>query len=203
MFLRIVSFPSLLLAVFFAFSGGSLAAPAPEEAKKMVETMANEAIATLSAPNRTPEQISETFHQILTDNFDIDGIARFVLGRYWRMASETQRAEYTPLFENYIVSIYADRFSNYSGETVSVNGAKVVGNDVIVSSLIRRANSSAPPVLVEWKISDSKDGKPRVEDVIIEQVSMSITQRSEFNSIIQNNGGSVEALLQRLRNRVR
>jgi len=174
------------------------AAVTPDAAKALVDGMASEAISALAAPDRTDAQIRETFHGILQQNFDFDGIAKFVLGRYWRTATPEQQTEYLKLFGDYIVGIYANRFSQYSGETLSVGNVRQDGDDAIVSTHINLTRNPQP-VAVDWKVTTGADGKPRVSDVIIEQVSMSITQRSEFASIIQSGGGQVEALLARLR----
>jgi phospholipid transport system substrate-binding protein len=48
-------------------------------------------------------------------------------------------------------------------------------------------------VRVDWRVRGGK-----VIDVIVEGVSMSVTQRSEFSSIIQRNGGDIEALITHL-----
>ena len=199
---RFALFFSFALTCIVGFGGVAHAIPAPEQAKKMIEGMANSAIATLSDPSRTSPQIREQFHAILSENFDIPWISRFVLGAYWRKATKEQQDEYIKLFEGYIVSIYADRFNNYSGETVTVTDAELIGNTVVVSSQINQATPGAPPISVKWKVSDGTDGTPRVRDVEIEMVSMSLTQRSEFKTIIQNNGGEIEALLDKLRNRI-
>jgi len=176
------------------------AAVTPDAAKALVDGMASEAISALAAPDRTDAQIRETFHGILQQNFDFDGIAKFVLGRYWRTATPEQQTEYLKLFGDYIVGIYANRFSQYSGETVSIGNVRPDGEDAIVSTRINLTRNPQP-VAVDWKVTTGADGKPRVTDVIIEQVSMSITQRSEFASIIQSGGGQVEALLARLRSK--
>ncbi len=174
------------------------AAVSPDAAKQLISGMASEAISTLAAPDRTDSQIRETFSGILQTNFDFDGIARFVLGRYGRTATPEQQAEYQTLFAKYIVGIYANRFKQYAGETVDVTGAKQDGENAIVSTRINLINNPQP-IAVDWKVTTGADGKPRVADVIIENVSMSITQRSEFASIIQNGGGKVDALLAQLR----
>lgn len=193
------------LAVLFLCAAAQpvlAAAPSEDAAKTLVSTMASDAIAALSAPDRSQAQIAEKFHAIFKQNFDINGISRFALGRFWRTAAPEQIADYQSLFESYVVGIYANRFKEYSGETVSVTGSRIDGNYVIVASNIN-LTGGAKPVLVEWKIGASdQDGRPLVEDVIIEQVSMSITQRSEFASIIQNGGGKIDTLIAQLRAKV-
>lgn len=177
------------------------ATPSEAAAKALIDGMASDAISVLSAPGRSETQVAAKFHAILKQNFNIDEISRFVLGRFWRTASPAQLADYQSLFEDYVVGIYANRFRQYSGETVSVIGSRVENGHVIVSSTIN-LTSGAKPVLVEWKVGDGPEGRPMVDDVIIEQVSMSITQRSEFSTIIQNGGGKVDVLISQLRNKV-
>lgn len=190
---------SLALGLVLSLGNGpAYAAVNPDAAKALISNMASDAISTLAAPDRTDAQISTKFHDILANNFDFQAIAKFVLGRYWRVTTPDQQSEYLKLFSDYIVGIYANRFKQYSGETVSVTNARPDGEDAIVSSRINLINNPQP-VAVDWRVTTGEDGKPRVSDVIIEQVSMSITQRSEFASIIQNGGGDIENLLKQLR----
>ena len=193
----------LFLSLFLILGLGQPALAAKElapeaAAKALIEGMATEAIEVLADKNRTPALIQTKFNALLSKGFDLNYIGRFVLARYWRNTTPAQQADYLKLFQDYIVGIYANRFAAYSGETLVVGDAKIDGDDVIVASRINRTNG-APPVAVDWRVQKSEDGQYRVIDVIIEQVSMGITQRSEFSSIIQNGGGRVEALLAQLR----
>ena len=87
------------------------------------------------------------FRELLREDFDVPGIARFVLGRYWNIATEEQRAEYVKLFEDYIAMAYATRLAEYTGETFKVTGSRPEADGAIVSSQIlapgrRRAGQS-------------------------------------------------------------
>lgn len=168
-------------------------------ARQLIEGMAQEAISVLGQKNTAT--IKQKFSDLLRSGFDIDGIARFTLGRYWRTATPEQQSEYSTLFANYIVGIYANRFQAYSGEELKVVAIKPDGDGYIVNSTI--AKPGAPSAIkVDWILSKGKDDMLRVRDVVIEGVSMGITQRSEFATIVQNNGGNVEALLNQLRTRL-
>lgn len=190
----------MLRRVFLTFFALVLAAPAlaGNKPEALIDGMAKEAISVLSASGRTDAQIKAKFHELLAEGFNLPTIGRFVLGRYWKEADAAQQAEYLKLFEDYVVGIYANRFKAYSGETLAVTGVKDVGDYTLVSSKIERP-AGGQPVVVDWKLAKVGNGKWQVEDVIIEQVSMSISQRSEFATIIQNGGGKIEALLAQLR----
>lgn len=177
------------------------AAKSTQASADFVQGLGDKAIATLADPKVSKEQAKAVFRDLLNQNFDINTISRFVLGRYWNLATDAQKKEYQTLFEQMIVEVYAERFSQYAGEKFKVGGAQASGeNDAVVSSQVLRPNGQ-PPVNVSWRVR-SKDGSSRIIDVIVENVSMSVTQRSEFASLIESNGGKFEALLEALRQRI-
>ena len=140
---------------------------------------------------------------MLVNDFDLDLLGKFALGpTAWKSATSAQRQEYQKLFEKLVVQIYNDRFSLYNGETWKVVDGKVEDDrDSYVSGLIIKQNASAKPVHVDWRVR-SKGGRQQVIDVIVEGVSMTVTQRSEFTAVIQKNGGDLDAFLKTLSDRV-
>ncbi|MCP5364553.1 MAG: ABC transporter substrate-binding protein [Hyphomicrobiales bacterium] len=172
-----------------------------QEARTFIEGLAEEAIGALTDPNAAREQRQQRARHLLNDNFALQTIGRFVLGRYWRVATPQEQKEYLDLFEQLIIVTYVDRFSQYSGEKLTVTGSSKTGGsgDVIVFSEISRPGGG--PVEVGWRVR-SRDGKMQIVDVYVERVSMGITQRDEFASIIQNNGGKVSSLLDEMRKRI-
>ncbi|MFV3128045.1 MlaC/ttg2D family ABC transporter substrate-binding protein [Niveispirillum sp. KHB5.9] len=172
----------------------------PQAAAGFVQSLGDKAIATLADPKVSKDQAKAVFRDLLNQNFDINTISRFVLGKYWNVASDAQKKEYQTLFEQMIVEVYAERFSQYAGEKFKVGSGQASGeNDAIVASQVLRPGGQ-PPVNVSWRVR-SKDGSYKIIDVIVENVSMSVTQRSEFASLIESNGGRFEALLNALRER--
>lgn len=144
------------------------------------------------------DQSAEQFRGILHSAFDVKYIARFVLGRNWNQADEAQRAEYNRLFEEMLLDMYQVRFQNYSGESLIVDGSKVVSDtDSIVYGKIQKTDGS-PPVNLEWRVRE-KDSSCKIIDMLVEGVSMSLTHRSEFNSIIQQKNQGINGLLQEMR----
>jgi len=187
------------LAAIAPAAGAEARALSPERAVLFVQQLSEHAIATMVDRSLAAEQRRRTLRLLLTAGFDLDAISRIVLGRYWRLATPAQRAEYRRLFEELVVAIYSHRFSRYSGETLSVTGAYLgKRNIVVVNSLLRGPRNGAQALVIDWLVRNTEAG-PRVVDVIVGGVSMAITQRSEFASIIRNNGGDVEGLLAELR----
>jgi phospholipid transport system substrate-binding protein len=177
----------LATAVFVLFTGVSSAYSAADTGPaEFVRTLGNEALGVIRA-DTPPAQKQVFFHQLLQQNFDLPGIARFVLGPHWRTASEPEKQEFLRLFEDYIVRVYSERFAQYRGETLRVTGSRADPEGAIVTSEILRPGG-APPIKVDWRLT-ARDGLYKISDVIIDGVSMGVTERSEIAAMIQRSGG--------------
>jgi phospholipid transport system substrate-binding protein len=182
------------LAVLVLVSGGSALATGPDE---FIRKTGERTFESLGIKDLSDEERARRFRDILHDTFDIEAIARFTLGRYWRVATDQQRKEYVDLFEEFIVQAYAFRFKDLEGHKFEITGSQSVSDkDTLVESQVVVPNNA--PVRVLWRVR-SKDDMMRIRDVVVEGVSMSVTQRDEFASVISNSGGKVEGLLRALR----
>jgi phospholipid transport system substrate-binding protein len=141
------------------------------------------------------------FRELFQANFDGPGIARFVLGRYWRSASQDEQQEFLSLFEDYVVFVYGTRFSSLNGETLKIRGSRAEESGVIVSTEMINPGSEAL-VKIDWRLV-TDNGVFKINDVVIEGISMMVTQRSEFASVIQRHGGKVSGLLSLMRERTK
>ena len=173
-----------------------------EPAQQWVGAFTNDGLALLRDRTASTEQQVARFRQLLDTYFAIDAIGRWVLGRYWRQATEQERQDYLALFEDFVVYGYVQRFSEYSGETIRiVNAADNADGSATVNSLVERRNSDQP-IRVDWRVSRSDDGAMRLTDVVIENVSLSQTYRADFAATLQQQGGDISGLLAVLRQRV-
>jgi phospholipid transport system substrate-binding protein len=189
-----------LLSCFFALIAlVSLAAPPPvnpADAVAFMNQLWDRAVILLN--NQTDAAIRmERFRELFRADFDGPGIAQFVLGRYWRSASSEEQQEFMKLFEDYIVFVYTARLSNFGGEIMKVCGSRSDGDGVIVSTDMVSTGRPAP-LRIDWRLV-SHNGSNKISDVIVESVSMAVTQRSEFAAVVQRNGGQVRGLLAQMR----
>ena len=167
--------------------------------RAFIGNLGNEGIQTLG-PNVPPAQRVARFRELFQSDFDVTGIGRFAIGRYWRAFSPEQQQEFLRLFSEYTVQAYADKLGQYGGARFQVTGSEPVGNEVVVNSQVLRTNGQ--PVQIDWHLIQEGDGY-KVDDVYVDRVSMKVTQRDEFAKIIQNNGGQPSALLAVLRQQLR
>lgn len=167
------------------------------DAQSFIQDMANRAIDFLGNDGMSADQKKTAFRKLLQDNFDMRTIGRFSLGRYWRVSTPEQRNEYQKLFEQMVIGVYSERFAEYKGQRFETRGFREDGpKDTLVNSFI--VPDQGPEIQVDWRVRN-KDGIYKVVDVIVEGVSMSVTQRSDFSSVIQRGGGDVSVLLAHLR----
>jgi phospholipid transport system substrate-binding protein len=171
-------------------------AAAAADPAALINDLGNRALEVLGK-NVSPSERDVRFRQLFDRDFDVPAIARFVLGRYWRIATPAQQQEFVRLFAVYTALAYSNRLAAYSGETLRVTGSRPESEGSIVSSEIVRTNG-APPTKVDWRLSWT-GGTYKITDVIVDGISMAVTQRSEFASVIQRHGGQVQGLLTLLR----
>jgi phospholipid transport system substrate-binding protein len=178
------------------------------EAGQFVADLGDKAIAAISSKSMDATQRQQTFRQLFLQGFDVQAIGRFVLGRYWRTTTDAEKDEFMRLFEDMVVNTYATRFSDYAGETFKPGETFRIltkrsegDNHAIVTTEIIRPTGGAP-IHVDWRVLKPQ-GQLKIVDVLIEGVSMSVTQQQEFASVIQRSGGQVEGLLTLLRERAK
>lgn len=148
----------------------------------------------------TDEQRAKAFREILTATFELRTIARFTLGRYWRAASSGQRKEYRRLFEDFLVLAYANRFRDLGGVKLRIASVRSINKrDQLVQSEVD-PGGGRPPIRIGWRVRETAQGL-RIVDVIVDGISMSITQRDQFAAAIRSSGGKIAGLLAMLRDK--
>ncbi len=176
-------------------------APAGHPAAEAVRTMAQEAMAVLSDTSLSAEQRAEGLRRLMARAIDIPPIARFVLGRYWRAASERQREAYVEAYADYILNAYTAKIGDgataverFDVVKTQAHGAK----DFLVYCIVARAGGE--PTHAIWRLRQ-RDGRYRIIDLMVEGISMVQTQRQEFVSMMRGYDGDVDKLIVMLKER--
>jgi phospholipid transport system substrate-binding protein len=195
---NLISSLFLLAGIILAGWTGPVTASAKADSPAgFIADLGDRAIRTLADTSVGDSRRHIQFRTLFLEGFDVRALSLYAIGRYWRKASKDERVEYQRLFTEFIVNTYASRFGQYSGEKLKVTGERAIkGKDTIVHSEILRPKGA--PVRVDWRVRMRKSGY-KVIDIIVEGVSMAITQREEFSTVIRRNGGSVEGLISELR----
>ncbi len=112
---------AMLLAVLFA---GQARAQGAQDAGRFLAELTDRAVDQLTEPGLSDDEQERRFRGLIGEGFDIPAIGRFVLGRYWRRASEAERATFLATFEDLIVHRFLPLFAEYSGDKISVGVAR-------------------------------------------------------------------------------
>ena len=130
---------------------------------------------------------------------DVDGIARFCLGRFWRTATPAQQQQFSQLFHAVLLNNITGKLGQFEGVTFKPTTTTQREGDSLVGTVIRRPNQQ--PNNVQWVVSQAT-GQPKIIDVIAEGTSLRLTQRSDYAAYITRNNNSVDALISAMRQQV-
>lgn len=135
--------------------------------------------------------------RIIEGAVDIEGVARFCLGRFWRQATPDQQKTYLALFHDFLVLNISVKLGDYQGVkfTILKTSTDTDGNQVVLTRIERPNNA---PASVAWPVVNAAT-TPRIVDVIAEGTSLRITQRSDYAAFLQSNGNNIDALLNAIR----
>jgi phospholipid transport system substrate-binding protein len=179
-----------------ALTAALLAAAGPRawaqgDPTSFVVTLGNQMAAIVNGPG-TLEQKKQRMEPLIEQAVDIDSIARFVLGRFWRTATPQQQARFVQLFHAVLINNIAGKIGEFQGVTFTPTTTTQREGETLVGTVIRRPNQQ--PNNVQWVVSN-ESGRPRIVDVVAEGTSLRLTQRSDYASYLARNGNSIDALL--------
>ena len=160
----------------------------------LIKEIVDEASAILSSSDPVESKIIK-LNDIAERNVDINGIGMYTLGKYRKTISEDQKIKYKKLFKSYFLKSFSSRLVDYSDPKISVISKKKINEKyTIVNTLLE----GSAEVKIDWRIYTKNPDRPIIRDLIVEGLSLARTQKEEFNSIIQNNDGNIEALFKSL-----
>lgn len=137
--------------------------------------------------------------QIIDGAVDVDAVARFCLGRFWRSASSQQQQNYTALFHQVLVNNITSKLGEYRGVSFIMGKAQMRDADAVVSTVVNRPNN--PPTNVDWIVTNPVS-TPKIIDVVAEGTSLRLTQRQDYASYLSHNNDNIDALINAMRQQV-
>jgi phospholipid transport system substrate-binding protein len=193
------------LALVFGLAllaAGAPVAPAlaAGEATAVVTDFGDHMLQMLNDPQVSPAERQKRFGALLDKDFDFATIGRFVLGRYWNTATDQEKREFAPVFRDYVVQSYSVRFGEFGGASFKVTGERPESQlSTMVSTTVMQKNNQTP-AKVDWRVTNVSG--PKITEVIVDGISMSLTHRQEFASLIERSGGGVGGLIAQLKAKI-
>ena len=168
-----------------------------QSASEFIDSVTNEASNILSSKLTDEEKIVQ-LKKIGENAVDIDGVGLYTLGKHRKTLSNDQKNQYKELFRNYFLKSFSGRLVGYSDAKIAVLSEEIKNEKytIVYTKLI--GTSDRPEVKIDWRVYTKDPEKPLIRDLIIEGLSLARTQKEEFNSIILNNDGNIQALFENL-----
>jgi len=180
---------SLIFFVLLLFSVKSFSV----EPDKFIQSITDEASKVL-VDNFSKDEKMEKLKAIALKSVDIKGIGLYSLGSHRKSLTDGQKEQYNELFKKYFLKSFASRLSDYTDPKINVISMEKLNDKYTIVSSILVATEKNPEVKINWRVYTKDPANPLIRDLIIEGLSLARTQKEEFNSVIQSNDGSVEAL---------
>ena len=168
------------------------------EPQQFVQNVVDQASDVLTK-SFTKEQKVEKLKALAKKTVDIKGIGYYSLGAHRKNLSDSKKKEYIEVFEKYFLKSFSSRLAEYSDPKINVDNQKKLNDKYTMVSSTLMSTDEKPEVKINWRIITKNPDNPLIIDVVIEGVSLAKVQKEEFNSIIQNNDGNIEALLKNLK----
>ena len=184
---------SLVIFLSFLLNNVSIA----KDPSDLINDIVDEAASVLKSSDPVESKIIK-LNDIAERSVDIDGIGMYALGKHKKTMSDEQKTKYKKLFKSYFLKSFSSRLVDYTDPKINVVSQKVINKKYTIVNSILEATSKRPQVKIDWRIYTKNPDKPLIRDLIVEGLSLARTQKEEFNSVIQNNDGDVNALFKNL-----
>ena len=185
----------LIFFLFFYFNSSKTFSIEPDI---FVQSTVNRASQILSKNISKEEKINQ-LKSIAKETVDIRGVGFYSLGSVRKNLNDSQKIQYSKLFEDYFLKSFSSRLAEYTNPEIEVNNKKVLNKNYTIVNSLLVGTSERPEVRIDWRVYTKDPESPLIRDLIIEGLSLARTQKEEFSSIIQSNNESIDALFDNLK----
>jgi phospholipid transport system substrate-binding protein len=190
----------LTLTLFFLFNCEIFAQnnPPQDMIRAFVQILGDQIIDVAKDKSLSDFQRKQKIINLIDKSTDSKWIARFVLGKNHKTANEEQKKQFMSMYREFMINTYGPKFNNYDGKKFTVNSVEKQSNFYLVKSEFIPKNSDVV-IFFDFRVKEN-EGSFSIVDFIAEGVSLIETQRSEFNSSINEEG--MDKFLENLKKRI-
>ena len=192
-----ISSKNIIIFIIFSlliFTTNSYGATSSE----FINNIAEKASKILSSKETNDLKIRQ-LTEIAQNSSDIDGIGLYMLGKHRKRLTEEQKNEYKEIFRTYFLKYFSNTLVEYKEARIVVISEEIKNAKYTIVKSKLLATSNRPEISIDWRVYTKDTTKPLIRDLVIEGVSLARAQKEEFNSIISNNNGDVNALIKNLK----
>lgn len=192
----------LLVATFLmSFTFNANAQVNAEKAEDFIKSTTAKGVEEIINANVSDAEKDKRFYDLLNGALDMDFIGQFVLGRNWRTATPTQRADFIKVYRDLNIKTWSKRFNEFKGKNFVFKGTSPSTSKGQVFVDTEVPMDQGAPAKVLWRVRE-KGNDYKIVDIVIEGVSLAQASRSEYTSFIKNNPGGLDALIKDLNDKL-
>lgn len=193
---------TILLSAFLLTAFSTSASVDAEKAENFVKKITKEGIEEIIDSNVSQTEKDKRFEKLFNEALDLKFIGQFVLGRYWRTASQSQKDEFIELYRQLNVKTWSKRFDEFKGKDFIFEGTSpsTSTNQIFVNSKVPMPQGK--PATVVWRVKQTGSNY-KIVDIIIENVSLAITARNEYTAFIKKSPTGIDGLIKDLKTKLK
>ncbi len=188
MLLKIKNIISFTLIIIFTSNYAFAQKPSD-----LIKEVVDEASRILSSSDPVEAKIIN-LNDLAENNVDINRIAKYTLGKHRKTISDEEINKYFKLYKKYFLKNFSSRLIDYTNPEIIIIDENVINENFTIVNTILEATSNNPELEISWRVITKNPSKPLILDLLIEGLSLAKAQKEEFNSIIKNNDGEINAL---------
>ena len=193
---------AIIFSTLLLFSAQANAAIDADKAEEFVKGVTKAGIEELINTDVSAAEKKERFTKLFNKDLDLDTIGKNVLGRYWRTATPQQRKEFIDVYRKLNIQTWSERFDDFKGKHFEFIGTEKSNSADQIFVVTQVPMSEGKPASVKWRVRAS-NGDFRIVDIIIENVSLTLTARSEYTSYIQKSPNGINDLIKNLKTKLK
>ncbi len=171
-------------------------ATAAENPQTVVQDATNTLLTRITKEKATLKKDEAALLRVVEENItpfvDIDGIARSVMGQYFRQATPAQQKEFARVFKQSLVRTYAKGLTSYEDQKIVFKPYKA-GTDTQKAQVNVDVHGDGGQIFpVTFQMQMDKAGKWKVRNLILNGINLGLTFRNQFSSAVESNRGSLD-----------
>lgn len=172
-----------------------LVAGAAENPQQVLQSATDNLLTRITKEKETLKKDPDSLYRLVDENItpfmDVDGIARRVMGQYYRQATPAQRTEFARVFKQSLIRTYAKGLTGYEGQKIAFKPYKPGQDPKKAQVDVDVFGKDGQVYPVTFQLQLDKADKWRVQNLVLNGINLGLTFRNQFGSAVESNRGDI------------
>lgn len=160
--------------------------------QKSIDALVARIVKERKVLQKSPAALTALVEQNITPFVDIPGIARGVMGQYFRQASPEQRNRFAATFKQSLIRTYANGLAGYNNQKIMVK-PYTPGSDINRAQVdVEVTLESGTMVPVTFQMVRDGAGVWKARNLIINGLNLGLTFRKRFAEVVEQSAGNLD-----------